>query len=86
MLKHLKITQKYLEKRLILFKITQKYLEKRLIILLNSFHAIKDNNIVHRKEINDSIQVKINNNTSSEKVIHENNFYIQNLKIGYQIN
>ena len=38
-------------------------------------HAIKDDNIVHRKKIKDSTNTKINNNISSEKVIHEQFLY-----------
>ena len=53
---------KYLE-------ITQKYLEKRSIILLKSL--IKDNKIIRRKKVNDSTQVKINNDLSSKLIIRE---------------
>ena len=67
MLKHLEITQKYLEKRQILFKITQKYLEIKNII--KESHTIKDNKIIHRKKINDRIKAKNNND------IHEQFLY-----------
>ena len=76
MLKHLEISQKCLEKRLILFKITQKYL-KEINNIIKESHAIKDNNIIHRKKINDSERTKINNDVSCDKNIYEQFLYLK---------
>ena len=43
--------------------------------IIKESHAIKDNNIIHRKKVNDSAQAKINNNVSSEKNIYEQFLY-----------
>ena len=52
-----------------------KILRKEINNIIKGSHAIKDNDILHRKKINDTIQAKINNDVSSEKGIHEQFLY-----------
>ena len=54
---------------------TSKTIRKEINNIIKESHAIKDNNIIHRKKINDNIQAKVNNNISSEKVVHEQFLY-----------
>ena len=52
-----------------------KTIRKEIISIIKGSHAIKDNNIVHRKKINDIIEAKNNNNISSEKNTYEQFLY-----------
>ena len=55
------------------FQNNSRILRKEVNSIIKESHAIKDNNIVHRKKIKDSTHARIN--ISSEKVIHEQFLY-----------
>ena len=56
-------------------KNNSKILRKEINNIIKESHTIKYNNIVQRKKIKDSTNIKNDNKISSEKVIHEQFLY-----------